>query len=149
MTKKMSKKESERMFIILVVTGIVWLAIMFTEAFNSGESIIILGIMIATIFIIFKFLSWKKSNRLLMEKRQQLMEKYNDEEIVDNIMNQTIWHGETTDQIVDSLGKAEDIDQKSLRTKTKEIWKYGYEGENKYKLNINLKNDVVIGWDYR
>ena len=149
MTKKMSKKESERMFIILVVTGIVWLAIMFTEAFNSGESIIILGIMIIAIVTIFKFLSWKKSNRDLIEKRQQLMDKYNDKEIVENIINQTLWHGETSDQIVESLGKAEDIDQKSLRTKTKEIWKYGHEGENNYRLKINLKNDVVIGWNYR
>ncbi len=77
------------------------------------------------------------------------MQKYNDEDIVKNIMNQTIWQGQTSNQIVESLGQAEDIDQKVLKTKKKETWKYGFEGGNRYRLRITLENDVVVGWDQR
>jgi len=41
-------------------------------------------------------------------------------------MNQTIWQGQTSNQIVESLGQAEDIDQKVLKTNKKETWKYGF-----------------------
>ena len=149
MAKKPTKRETELMLIIVVVAGIVWLAFMFTEAFNSTQSIIILGMMIITILAGLKIISWRKSKRALNERRRSLMTKYNDKEIVENIINKTLWRGQTSTQIVESLGKAEDIDQKSQKTKTKEIWKYGYEGGNSYRLKINLKNDVVIGWTQR
>ncbi|KJZ12565.1 hypothetical protein TW85_15835 [Marinomonas sp. S3726] len=108
-----------------------------------------MGIVIVFIVALVKFLSWGNAKKARAEKRNKLMQKYNDENIVNNIMNQTIWQGQTSDQVAESLGQAEDIDQKVLKTKKKEIWKYGSEGGNRYQLRITLENDVVVGWDQR
>lgn len=149
MAKKMSKKEIEGYFALAIVGGSIWLAVKFTEALGGIGNIIILGGILLAIYIAFKFLSWSNEKKRLLQKRQKLMAKYNDKEIVENIMNQAIWVGQTNEQVAESLGKPEDIDQKVLKTKKKEIWKYGYEGGNRYRVRITLENDVVIGWDNR
>ena len=106
------------------------------------------------------FLSWRKvqererrklereNARLDAEKRKHLLlQKYEDEQIVDRILNQSIWVGETSEQLLDSLGSPQEVDQKVLKTKKKEVWKYGLKGANRYKYKITLDNDEVVGWD--
>jgi len=89
--------------------------------------------------------------RALMGKRRlvYLQEKYRDDGIVEKIVTGTIWQGQTPEQLIDSLGKPHDTDQKVLKTKKKEIWKYQHEGRNRYKLRVTLENDEVVGWDHR
>lgn len=41
------------------------------------------------------------------------------------------------------------FDQKVLKTKTKEVWKYKPTGKNRYALKITLEDDEVIGWDQK
>ena len=39
------------------------------------------------------------------------------------------------------------VDNKVLKTKTKDIWKYNRTGTNRYGLRITVENDIVVGWD--
>ncbi len=71
-------------------------------------------------------------------KRDRLIEKYGDAALVDKLMRRMFWQGQTEEQLRDSLGKPLDIDQKVLKTKTKEIWKYNETGKNRYALCVNL-----------
>jgi len=91
----------------------------------------------------------EKAKRLaaLAARRAELMTKYNDETIVDNIMNGRIFTGETAEMLTDSLGEPVAKDQQVLKTKIKETWKYRPAGRNQYGLRIMLENDVVVGWD--
>ena len=149
MAKKMTKKETEGIIYLALIGGMIWLAVKFTELLGGIGNIVIIGIVIVAIVAFLKFLSWGNEKKVKAEKRKRLMQKYNDEKIVNNIMNQTIWQGQTSNQVVESLGQAEDVDQKVLKTKKKEIWKYGFEGSNRYRVRITLENDVVVGWDQR
>ena len=96
---------------------------------------------------------WSKSDKakrtkLEAEKRcRYLMAKYGDKETVNNIINKAIWVGQTEEQLRESLGAPEDIDQKVLKTKKKEVWKYGHKGGNRYMYRITLDDDEVVGWD--
>ncbi len=92
------------------------------------------------------FFFWNK-NAKEKKRRLSLTEKYNDEKVVNRIMNQMMWVGQTDGQLLDSLGAPEDVDQKVLKTKKKEVWKYGHKGGNRYKYRITLDNDEVVGWD--
>jgi len=71
-------------------------------------------------------------------KRESLMLKYGDSQVVSDIMEGCFWQGQTDEQLLDSLGKPVDTDQKILKSKTKEIWKYRPAGKNRYGLKIGL-----------
>ncbi|MDO5969675.1 hypothetical protein Q4Q35_07635 [Flavivirga aquimarina] len=75
------------------------------------------------------------------------MKKYNDEELVDKLMQGIFWQGQTKRELKDSLGNPSEIDEKVLKTKIKETWKYQKIGNNRYALKIFVENGVVIGWD--
>ena len=80
-------------------------------------------------------------------RRARLMEKYGDAELVNQLMKRMFWQGQSEEQLLDSLGKPLDIDQKVLKTKTKEVWKYNETGKGRYALRITLENGEVVGWD--
>lgn len=82
-------------------------------------------------------------------KRVRLMMKYKDDELVESLMGESFWQGQTEDQLRDSLGEPLDIDQRVLKTKVKEVWKYEQTGKNRYSLKITLENGVVVGWDQK
>jgi len=81
------------------------------------------------------------------EKRKRLLAKYGDPEIVRQIMDRTIWQGETKEQLVDSLGSPVDIDTKVLKAKIRETWKYYRTGKNRFNLRVILEDSIVVGWD--
>lgn len=85
----------------------------------------------------------------LLAKRMRLTLKYKDENLVDELLNETFWQGQTAEQLRDSLGEPLDIDQKVLKTKVKEVWKYEQTGKNRYGLKITLDDGVVVGWDQK
>lgn len=132
---------------ILVVIGLCVSAIQnFFEAFGFiMPCLIIAGSLIG--YLIYGSHKKKKKQQALSQRKYMLMERYGNEELVDNILNQVIWVGETDEQLRESLGEPEDIDQKVLKTKKKEVWKYGHKGGNRYKFRITLDNDVIVGWD--
>lgn len=86
--------------------------------------------------------------RLGLERnRERIYAKYGKTDVADRILDKRVWVGETAEQLRDSLGEPLDIDQKVLKTKKKEIWKYVQTGVNRYGYKFTLENDVVIGWD--
>ena len=79
-------------------------------------------------------------------RRLRLMEKYGDEEDVDRIMREKVWQGATLEQVVDSWGMPDDVDKTVLKNKTKQTWKYGETGKNRYRNRVFIENDRVVGW---
>lgn len=95
-----------------------------------------------------------KAEILLQKKNEEtalrlsyLLEKYNDEAVVINIMKCMIWESMTAAQLFDSLGEPEAIDQKYLKQISREVWKYNSQGSNRYRLRVTLENGAVVGWD--
>ncbi len=70
-------------------------------------------------------------------------------DILADILDQVIWEGESEDQLLDSIGKPHDVQRLARKTKHKEIWKYGHEGGNRYRLRITLDDHVVASWTLR
>lgn len=79
------------------------------------------------------------------KRRQALIEKYGHQEGED-IFNGKVWQGMTAEQLRDSWGEPEDIDSKVMKSKSRQTWKYGQTGRNRFKERIYLENDQVVGW---
>jgi hypothetical protein len=82
-------------------------------------------------------------------KLTYLRNKYRDETLVQRMMQGQIWPGQTAVQLNDSLGLPVTVDDIQLKTKKREVWKYGKTGINRYRLRITLDNDVVVSWDQK
>ncbi|MFK2918962.1 DUF2845 domain-containing protein [Dyella koreensis] len=86
-------------------------------------------------------------------KKQQrlayLREKYQDEDIVQKVFAGEFWRGQTEEQLRDSLGAPVAIDNKLLKTMTREVWKYQPSGVNRYRLRITVENGRVAAWDQK
>lgn len=80
-------------------------------------------------------------------RRTYLVEKYGDTEIVEKIMAGKVWQGQTAAQLRDSLGNPADTDERVMKTKRREVWKYGQVGRNRFAIRITLEQDIVVGWD--
>jgi len=106
------------------------------------------GILIAGVVAVIALVIWFQSSQK-KKRREELMAKYNDASLVEKLMERSFWQGQTSGQLLDSLGSPEDVDEKVLKTKKKEIWKYNHQSGNRYGLRITLDNDVVVGWDQK
>jgi uncharacterized membrane protein len=127
---------------ILIVFGLVFAAL--SKMVDSiGMAALIIGI-VSVLVLIVVYKIWKHLARLA-----HLRNKYQDEEIVQRIMRRTFWQGQTSDQLLESLGNPKDIDRKLLATRKREAWKYNPRGVNRYGLRITLDNDIVAGWDQK
>ncbi|STY31401.1 Uncharacterised protein [Legionella wadsworthii] len=105
------------------------------------------AISLLLMFILFKIIQYVAKRHKTLNQKQILRNKYKEERTVKKILQREIWKGETSEQLLDSLGTPKDIDQKILKTKKKEIWKYDQQGTNRFGLKITLENDIVVGWE--
>ena len=80
-------------------------------------------------------------------RRKWLLAKYADAMIVEAIMRRKIWQGQSSEQLVDSRGRPVDVDEKVMKTRKREVWKYQQTGRGRFALRITLDDDVVVGWD--
>lgn len=148
--RKMTKAEASGFGFLIIFGIIATVVIEFFKAvgFVAPSVLLILG---------FGFYLWNKS-RKEKEKAARvkaahehrvayLREKYKDESIVDRILNENVWQGQTAEQLRDTLGSPLDTDSDVLKTKVKQVWKYRQFGVNRYGLRVKLENDVVIGWE--
>jgi hypothetical protein len=87
---------------------------------------------------------WRERTR-----RERLLAKYADDGIVAYLVSRMLWTGETTEQLVDSLGTPSDVDEKVVANRRRRIWKYGRLRGDRYRLRILLEDDVVVGWEPR
>ena len=141
MGKRMTKAESQLVGVLFIIGLIV---VGFMKLFESIGYVIPI---VVVVVIIAGYIYYKKKKH--RERVEYLTKKYTDPQIVDKILEGTVWQGQTAVQLKDTLGEPAGIDQKVLKTKKKEIWKYGHQGGNRYNLRITLDDDVVIGWDDR
>jgi hypothetical protein len=80
-------------------------------------------------------------------RRDFIYSKYGKSQLAEDIIARRFWTGQTAEQLRDSLGPAVDVDQKVLKTKVKEVWKYAQRGTNRFALRITLDDGIVVGWD--
>ena len=64
----------------------------------------------------------------------------------ERLLKNEIWQGMTRKMLLAAMGKPTDVEQNILKSKKKETWKYGWERANRFKLQVLLENDVVVGW---
>ena len=78
--------------------------------------------------------------------RQKLLEKYNDEQVVDLILKNRVWKEQTKEQLVDSIGHPAAVDEMLRKSGMKLTWKYGPLGGNRFTLRVTLEDGLVTGW---
>jgi uncharacterized protein len=79
------------------------------------------------------------------KRRERLVATYG-EQAADRILARQVWQGMTDEQLVESWGLPADKDTEIKRTTTKETWKYGQTGKNRFNNRVYLENGIVIGW---
>lgn len=62
------------------------------------------------------------------------------------IAQKMFWHGQTAEQLKDSLGLPDAVDVKLLKTRRREVWKYGHYEANRYRTRVTLDNGIVTTW---
>ena len=110
-------------------------------------AIVVGVVLIVSVFALSNASAEKKRKEQAERRRAEIYRKYGHTEIAEKILSQTVWVGETSEQLRDSLGAPLDIDEKVLKTKRKEIWKYVRKGANRFGYKFTLENGVVVGWD--
>jgi len=79
------------------------------------------------------------------ERLRMVSHKYTGE-TASLIGQKMFWRGQTAEQLTDSLGPPDAIDVKLLKTKRREIWKYGNYEANRYSTRITLDDGIVTTW---
>ncbi|WP_373017780.1 hypothetical protein [Thiomicrorhabdus sp.] len=141
MAKRMNKAEVQAIFWLVVIALPVLIMMKLGESIGWGVLALLVALGIG-------FYIWFKSIQI-KKRKEYLKNKYQDDELVENLMAQKFWQGQTSQQLLDSIGQPSDIDQKILKTKKKEVWKYNHQGGNRYGLRITLDDDYVVGWDQK
>jgi hypothetical protein len=136
MARRMSKTESKALGALLTVGLVVGLPI-----YLAGQLGEILGwpLLIALVVAAMVAVIWGMAARS-NARRAELLSKYGDPDTVERIMRRMYWQGQTAEQLRDSLGSPVDTDQKALKTKTREIWKYHQRAANRFGLRITVEN---------
>lgn len=80
------------------------------------------------------------------ERRANLTARFGAETCF-RILARQLWIGQTQEQLREALGKPVDIDEKVLKTKRREVWKYDQTSTNRYNTRVTLDNGIVTGWD--
>ncbi|MDH0120839.1 hypothetical protein N7325_13555 [Stutzerimonas stutzeri] len=137
---KISSKDQRALLFLGVIVGVP--VLVFQKISEAGAWPLILGIVIIGVAAYLMVTHKNKANRLSM-----LRQKYGDESIVQKILSGTVWVEMSQDQLIDSIGSPAAIDQKHLKTKTREVWKYYPQGKSRYGLRITIDDGRVTGWD--
>jgi hypothetical protein len=139
MARRIIKTESKAIgvlaLIALPIVGVI-------KLFDAVGWAIPVIVTIAAIALFVWYQHYKKQKRL-----SYLRGKYKNEEVVRKIFEGYFWQGQSEEQLRDSLGQPIDIDQKMLKTKTRNVWKYHHRGGNRFGLRITVENGYVAGWD--
>jgi hypothetical protein len=133
--------------IVLVIFGALGAA--FEWANKNAATVITVLVVGAGIFVAIQILSARAKAKALQERTAYLLNKYRNQSIVDAILSRQIWEDQTEEQLMDSLGRPVEVDDKVLKTKTKQVWKYGQTGVGRFRTRITLENGRVVGWEQK
>ncbi len=101
-------------------------------------------LLVAVVVLVFVVRALAKNSRYA-----RLMAKYGDETVVDALLTQTIWQGMTAEQLRDSWGEPAAVEQKVMKTKVREVFKYKPLGRNRFRDKVTLEDGVITGWDQK
>ena len=135
-------------------------------AFSSQAYMWAIGLLVGCVVTLILRLKWVQAEReyiteKAVEAAKQRAEQHRaridylmsrhggDEGLVARIDAGELWVGQTADQLRDAYGEPEDIDERVMKTKRREIWKYDQVGTNRFSTRITLDDGVVAGWDKR
>jgi len=81
---------------------------------------------------------------------REMLEKYGDTEIARMISRGSVWVGMTKEQLTDSVGFPDTLDEKVTRTKAgarrRLVYKYGRTGKRSFSKRVFLEDGSVTGW---
>jgi len=137
--EKMTKMQKQVLATLLFVALIITAVIKFFQNVGLLPLIIVIGACVVAFFL---YRALKKRRRV-----KYLEQKYVNKKKVEKIINGDIWHGETAEQLIDSIGNPDVIDDKLLKTQKKVVWKYGRRGASGYNLIVNLEKGLVVSWE--
>jgi uncharacterized protein DUF4236 len=80
------------------------------------------------------------------QRRASLVARFG-EEACSRILARDVWLGQTEEQLREALGEPVDIDEKVMKTKRREVWKYDQTGASRFKTRVILEGGLVAGWD--
>ncbi len=109
-------------------------------------SIIYTLIGIGALIVAYVVWSVVSSARKTAQREQFLIGKYG-ATIGARLIERSLWVGMTRGELVDGHGEPAAIDQKVLKTKTKEIYKYGQYGANRFRVRVTLENNEVVAFE--
>lgn len=145
MVGKMARRSSKAEGALIVLAIMIGLPIyLVSKIFETTGWVTPVAILVAIVLLVWFYKYSQKQKRLAY-----LRAKYNDEDVVQKIYAGHVWQGQSEEQLRDSLGKPDAIDNKLLKTMTREIWKYHPSGINRYRLRITVDNGRVAGWDQK
>jgi len=132
---------------VLIVVGAIFLAI--SAAYEwAKNNILIVGIAVVGLGV-WAVLSRHQASKRREARFRQLTARFGSEQIAQDIMGQKFWPGQTEEMLVESLGAPPAVDKQILKTKRKEVWKYGERRRNQFSLKITLENGRVVAWDQK
>jgi hypothetical protein len=127
---------------LVIIIAVPVVLVQYSTGMSAGYSAAAaVGIVVALIS-----LSILRSKLKRAARRKSLIGKYGSEDLVEMIMDQKIWKGMTSDQLLDSLGKPESVDQEMSARRAREVWKYDRIGENRYRNRVTVDNGQVSAW---
>jgi hypothetical protein len=104
------------------------------------QVILVVGVLLAGASIgVWALVKWTQ--------RKGLLQKYGDPTIAERIQQKLIWEGQTAEQLRDSQGAPEAIEEAYLKHVQRQVWKYGRTGKNRFRLRVTLENGCVVGWE--
>jgi uncharacterized protein len=112
------------------------------QGYNPLFIVIALGM---ALWLGLKVLSDIQRRQALVRRRQDLVARFGEHD-AERILAGEVWQGMTDEQLIESWGSPVDKDSEIKRTKTKETWKYGQTGRNRFNNRVFLENGIVIGW---
>ncbi len=97
--------------------------------------------------IVIAFFVWLAYKMNCKQKRENLLKKYGDINIVEKIMKKMVWQGQLECELIDSIGRPACIDEKVYKSEIKKTYKYKKSGKRIFLLRVNVENGMVVGWD--
>lgn len=123
--------------IIIYVGGILGFLLFSDQIEGENSFLVKLLIALAIFFLGSQF------NKIA--RRQKIKEQFGSESEA-KILKRTFWVGQSSEELIASLGKPNTIDKKVYKSKVKEVWRYFPSKKNSSDLKITLENDSVVGW---
>jgi hypothetical protein len=123
---------------LAILLAIIALAARKIAASSIGPAVLLIGILAAMVGITYTHVQ-KKVRRL-----GSLRAKYGDELVVQRILRREYWKGQTGEQLCDSLGPPDSVEEQMLITRSRQVWRYGSPD-----VRITLDDGVVVAWGKR